>query len=100
MIDARTYSELHAVLQSLGEDFISKVPADLLEIISTQRDLGYNPVIDQNKPIDQQYLSGVTLALITTFKLQYWCDSPGEQATLLNTIGADAEFMDMIDFGF
>ena len=101
MINSKILSEIHAILLVLGERFTSKIPNDVLAFIAQEKEATYSPIIDANKSIHEQNLNHHTMALLTTFKLEYWCETESEKEDLLCQLEAnEAAFKkDMQDAG-
>jgi hypothetical protein len=91
MINSKIYSELHALLYSLGEEFTSKIPTNLLELIDNEKDPNYIPDIDESKPIDEQNLDEITMVFVTLFKLEYWCKSVEEKKDILTSLESNSK---------
>ena len=43
-IDKKAYSELYAILQMLGKEYIDKIPEKIYKTIEKRKDAAYNPV--------------------------------------------------------
>ena len=43
-IDKRAYSELYAILQMLGKEYIDRIPRKIYKVIESRKDDTYNPV--------------------------------------------------------
>ena len=91
MSDKRLYSEVYAVLSALGGDFVTQIPIDVITLISNERDLNYNPIIDESKGLHEQELGKETIAFIAMLKLNYWCESDEEKQELLDLLDTNEE---------
>ena len=92
------FSETYAVLQSLGIDYISKIPFDVFSHIEAQRNRDYSPVIDENKALNEQGLSKSCLALLFNLKHDYMCNTEEERNELKNILKEnDERFKESLD---
>jgi hypothetical protein len=76
-------SEVHSVLNFLGEDYITKLPSEIWANIESNRNIQNNPVIDSSKPLNEQGLQEDTLAFLFVLKRDYFCDTYDEQQAIL-----------------
>ena len=67
------------------------MPNELIEFFAKNRDTSYVPVIDESKPIDEQNLDKVTMALVTILKLDYWCKTEEEKSELVKVLNNNDE---------
>lgn len=88
------YSEVYGVLLSLGNDFISKVPRNILENITNNipyekadNEKIYNvPKYDLKKSLKIQGLSKDATSIIYVLYKNYWCSSEKEKLYLEKVI--------------
>ena len=79
------YDEVYAILCALGDDYVTKVPMDFLNYITTNK--SHNMVtIDKNKPLEDQNLSRETVLILAILKHDYWCETEEEKAELLQIL--------------
>jgi hypothetical protein len=83
-IDNKVLSEVYAIINALGETYKQRIPADVFDIISNQRDKNYSPIIDANKRLNEQELSCAddTTCFIAMLHRDYWCDTEDERLKL------------------
>ena len=83
MIEAKnTYSEVYGILNMLGEDYISKLPSSLYDIIKKEKSNEYNPTYSMDVALENQNISKKALSMIALFHLNYWCNSDEEKQEL------------------
>jgi len=87
----KVFAEAYAVLQVLGDKYISKIPMDIWCNIEKERDESYIVNLDGNKPIDEQEISAESISLVFAIKREYWCDSDEERAKLLEVLKANEQ---------
>ena len=75
------YSEVYAVLEALGREYINKIPKKIYQYISSQKD-NNNIKYDINKPISEQEISKEALIFISYLNLEYWCNTDEKQELL------------------
>ncbi len=97
MTKEKIYSEVFSILQMLGNKYIEKVPKGLIEIIETRRDIKYNPIYIDSKPIEEQNVSRETLSMIALIHLNYWCDSDIEKSELKKVLKANTDQKDELE---
>jgi len=91
MINKKVFSESYAILLALGEDYISRIPEDVLEFVKSKMDLDYLPQIDENKEFKDQPILKETFAMIAWLRLKYWCKSEEERAEFLEYLEISEE---------
>ena len=79
-----TYSEVYSILNMLGEDYITKLPSKLYNLIKEEKSAEYNPQYDGTIALEQQNIKKETLSMIALFHLNYWCNSEEEKQELNN----------------
>ena len=89
-----SYNEVYGILMALGNDFISKVPKDVLKNITKkmsyaekngQKDYDI-PKYDLKISLNIQGVSKEAIAIIYYFYYNYWCVSKKEKMYLENLI--------------
>ena len=78
------FSEVYAVLKSLGKDY--KIPQKLGEFIYNNRDINYSPEIDSTKALHEQGLSPDTIAMTALLKALYWCKDKSEMKKMIKLL--------------
>ena len=82
MEQKKVYSEVYAVLCVLNDDYLKKIPQNILKQIYPERDKDYDFYIDENIPLTEQNLSPESIAMLAALKLDYWCNSKEEKEEL------------------
>ena len=78
----RIYSEICAVLETLGSEYINKIPTKIYQYIVSQKDNNVRIYYDVNRPINGQEISDEALMFISYLNLQYWCSAEDKQELL------------------
>ena len=76
------YSEVYAILNTLGKKYISKLPLNLYQMIKEENDDKYNPKYNSTIALKQQNIKKETLLIIALLHLNYWCGSQEEKTEL------------------
>jgi len=71
----KVFSEVYNVVVALGEEYKTRIAADVWETIEKERNLDYSPFIDENKPLDEQDISMEAINMIALLYRDYWCDT-------------------------
>lgn len=79
-------AEVLAVLITLGDKYISKIPTSVIKFLKNNSDIKDMPFIDASKRIEEQNISKDARAFLTMLKLKYWCKSEEEKEQLLNLL--------------
>ena len=82
MKQSQVYSEVYAVLSALSDDYLKKIPKDVLNKINKRRDQNYQFYVEKNKPLEKQNLSKEAIAMLAVLKLDYWCKTQEEKEEL------------------
>lgn len=77
-----TYSEVYSILNMLGENYITKLPSKLYQMIKEEKSNEYNPQYDSTIALEQQNIKKESISMIALFHLNYWCSSPEEKQEL------------------
>lgn len=67
----RALTEVHLIIQMMGEEEINKIPKDLLLFINKNKDNNYMPQLD-DVPIKDMKLLPETKGLLGFFYAKYW----------------------------
>ena len=89
------YSQVYSIINYLGDEYKNKIPNNLLEFFSREKDTvsgsEFNPYIQ----IEEQGLLKDTISILAMLKLQYWCESEEEKQKLLNQLSKnEIEYQD------
>ena len=68
------YSEVYAILNMLGKEYIDKLPKDIYNIIKEEKSSEYNPVYATTVALDSQVVKKESISIIAFLHLNYWCD--------------------------
>ena len=68
------YSEVYAILNMLGKEYINKLPKDIYNIIKEEKSSEYNPVYATTVALDRQVVKKESISIIAFLHLNYWCD--------------------------
>lgn len=68
------YSEVYAILNMLGKEYINKLPNDIYNIIKEEKSTEYNPVYETTVALDKQDVKKETISIIAFLHLNYWCN--------------------------
>ena len=68
------YSEVYAILNMLGKEYINKLPKDIYNIIKEEKSTEYNPLYATTVALDRQDVKKETISIIAFLHLNYWCD--------------------------
>ena len=79
---SRAYSEVYEFINTLGDEYKSKVPKKIYLTIQDNRDKNYIPRYDKNQNVDNNTFSKEAIALISALNLQYWCNDIREKERL------------------
>ena len=85
------YSEVNSILNSLGEEYISKIPKDIYDIVITLKDDEYNPKLDIHKSLKNQNVSKEAVAMICNFHIRYWCEDVEERKRIKAMINPNSK---------
>lgn len=78
----KIYSEVYAILEILGNEYINKIPTKLYNYIVAEKESNIKIHYDINKPLNEQPISEETILFISYLNLQYWCDEEQKQELL------------------
>ena len=73
MITSQVYSEVYEILNTLGKEYINKIPIKLYQHIESKRDKKSIIEFDVNKDIASQDVSEEATDIISYLNLEYWC---------------------------
>lgn len=68
------YSEVYAILNMLGKEYINKLPNDIYNIIKEEKSTEYNPIYATTVALDKQDVKKETISIIAFLHLNYWCN--------------------------
>jgi len=85
MVQAQTqniYSEVYAVLQMLGQDYIDRLPKNLIDTIEFNRDANYTPEYSDEISFAEQDISRDAFSVLALLYLNYWCTTDEEKVQM------------------
>lgn len=71
-IDKRAYSELYAILQMLGKEYIDKIPEKIYKTIESRRDAAYNPVYNDMAEVLEGRVKRKTVSILALLDYNYF----------------------------
>lgn len=79
---SKAYSEVYSFLNTLGVEYISKIPNNIYTIIEEFRDKEFHPQYSIDQKVTSDTFSKEALALIAALNLQYFCKNTEEKREL------------------
>lgn len=74
IVKSKMYSQVNSIINQLGNEYISKLPKDIYEMIITSKDDNYTPNVDLTKSLRIQNISKEAVSIIAYFHIKYWSD--------------------------
>ena len=74
-IDKRAYSELYAILQMLGKEYIDKIPRKIYKVIESRKDDTYNPVYNDMEEVLEGRVKRKTVSMLALLDYNYFSTS-------------------------
>ena len=74
-IDKRAYSEIYAILQMLGKEYIDKIPKKIYETIENRKDDTYNPVYNDMEEVLEGRVKRKTVSILALLDYNYFSTS-------------------------
>lgn len=71
-IDKRAYSELYAILQMLGKEYIDKIPEEIYKSIESRKDETYNPVYNDMEEVLEGRVKRKTVSMLALLDYNYF----------------------------
>ena len=87
----KAYSEVYEIVSMLEKEYLDRIPKKVLDFFDETRDKEYKPIIDVNKPLNEQNLQRDTIILLAILDLNYWCDNEEEKKELLEMFNKNTE---------
>ena len=78
----RAYSEVYSFINTLGNEYIEKIPNKIYYTIRDNRDKEYNQIYKKEQTLKEGVLSHEALCLLSALNLQYWCNDNEEKNLL------------------
>jgi len=86
IMNAKAYSEVAFILESLDDNLKNKIPDKLLALINNKKIKYYTPSIDINKPLCEQNLEHDTLVFLAMLYYNCWCENADEKQEILEIL--------------
>ena len=71
-IDKRAYSEIYAILQMLGKEYIDKIPEKIYKTIENRKDDTYNPVYNDMEEVLEGRVKRKTASILALLDYNYF----------------------------
>ena len=71
-IDKKAYSELYAILQMLGKEYIDKIPEKIYKTIEKRKDDTYNPIFKDMEEVLEGRVKRKTVSMIALLDYNYF----------------------------
>ena len=79
------YAEVDSILKWLGDEYVNKIPAKILNMIKAEKKFGYRPELDFSRPLAEQ-VRQETKNIIAYLNYNYWTTSQEEKKMIENAI--------------
>ena len=89
--NSKAYSEVYEIVNMIEKEYLDRIPKKVLLFFDEARDKEYKPIIDANKPLNEQNLQRDTMIFLAILDLNYWCDSEDEKKELLEMFNKNTE---------
>ena len=89
--NSKAYSEVYEIVNMIEKEYLDRIPKKVLDFFDEARDKEYKPIIEVNKPLNEQKLQRYTMVLLAILDLNYWCDSEEEKQELLYIFNRNTE---------
>lgn len=89
--NSKAYSEVYQIVNMMEKIYLDKIPKNVIDFLDEARDKEYQPIIEVNKPLNEQKLQRYTMVLLAILDLNYWCDSEEEKQELLDMFNRNTE---------
>jgi len=76
------YSEVNAMLDMLGEEYVNKLPNSLFNTIREESLKEYTPIYNPSIALQEQSIKRETLSMIALLHINYWCNTEEEKESL------------------
>ena len=80
--NAKIYSEVDGVINAMAEEYRSKVPKKLKDLILKHKDNSVEVKYNMNIPLNEQGISKEALSMVALIHLNYWCKNEEEKKKL------------------
>ena len=74
-IDKKAYSELYAILQMLGKEYIDKIPEKIYKTIEKRKDDTYNPIFKDMEEVLEGRVKRKTVSILALLDYNYFSTS-------------------------
>ena len=74
-IDKKAYSELYAILQMLGKEYIDKIPEKIYKSIESRKDDTYNPIYNDMEEVLEGRVKRKTVSILALLDYNYFSTS-------------------------
>ena len=74
-IDKKAYSELYAILQMLGKEYIDKIPEKIYNTIEKRKDDTYNPIYNDMEEVLEGRVKRKTVSILALLDYNYFSTS-------------------------
>lgn len=97
----KAYAEVEEFFKLLDKKTIEKIPENVRNIFSEEKDIDYSKKIYSNIPIEEQNLMEETLAIIAYLNLEYMCEDEKEKERLREIYKRNEEkYKEIFQVGF
>ena len=72
--EKRAFKEVNEIINIMGEQYKSKIPKELLELLKKEEDKEYITKIDKNLSFEKQSISRIALILLNYINRNYWLE--------------------------
>ena len=82
-IDKKAYSELYAILQMLGKEYIDKIPEKIYKTIEKRKDAAYNPVYNDMEEVLEGRVKRKTVSILALLDYNYFSTSETDRMYMI-----------------
>lgn len=78
----KIFSEVYQVINLLGNEYMSKLPSSLFNMLKEKRDVNYIPQYSEDILLNKQNIRKETISIIVLLYINYWCENENEELEL------------------
>ena len=80
---SKVYSEVDEILNYIDSEYVEKIPLKVRTFFKEEKNEKHIPIIDIEKPLEEQNLNRDTIVILAILNYNYWCESEEEKQEIL-----------------
>ncbi len=94
--EREAFKEVNEIIELMGQEYKSKVPNQLLELLKKEQDTEYQTKIKKELPFEKQIITRTALILLNYINTNYWLEEEKKKQVRKDYLENEAKYQNKL----